>query len=544
MLEDKIINEICAVIRSLFSFELGEREAQISKSDDKAHGDYSTSLSFKIAKQLGRNPKEIAEEIARELDKTGRFEKVEALSGFVNLFIKKEEYFDELNNILAQKEHFGDLELFKNERILVEFISANPTGPLTLANGRGGFAGDVLANLLAKAGAEVEREYYVNDGGNQVKILGNSVLYLHEPGSLEEEIYKGGYIEDWAEKHEDLLEEYKARPYELGLIISKDILAKMIKPSVSKMGIKYDNFFSEKEMIERGEVEEAISKLREYNHTKEEDEALWFKTTEFGDDKDRVLVKADGEKTYFANDVAYHYDKLYKRGFDKLVNFWGADHHGYVGRMQAAISAMGCPGKLDIVIMQLVRLLQKGQEVRMSKRKGTYITMDDLLELIGGDEKEASDVARFFFLMYSFNTHMDFNLDLAKEHSEKNPVFYVKYAHARLSGILRNSEALSLPKANLGLLAAPEEKDLIKELISLPSLVESIVTKEDYPVHQLTYYSREIASKFHAFYDKCRVIDEGNLELTAARIELVKATQIVLGIVLRDLLGVDAPERM
>lgn len=543
MLEDKIIDQIKKAINDLFGLDLEFNEIQVARSNDKSHGDYSTNLCFKIANKIGKSPAETAEIVSAELGKSSDFEKVEPLNGFINIFLKKDVYFDELSEILTQKEHFGDLEILKGQKILVEFISANPTGPLTLANGRGGFAGDVLANLLAKAGASVEREYYVNDGGNQVKILGDSVLFVGEPGEPKD-IYKGEYIEIWANENKKLIEGHKNKSFELGLFASKDILEKMIQPSVTKMGISFDRYFSEKEMIDRGEVEEAIAKLKEFNHTKEEDGALWFKTTEFGDDKDRVLVKADGEKTYFANDVAYHYDKLYKRDFDQLIDFWGADHHGYVGRMQAAISAMGCPGKLQIVIMQLVRLLQGGQEVRMSKRKGTYVTMDDLLELIGGNEREASDVARFFFLMYSFNTHMDFNLDLAKEHSEKNPVFYVKYAYARLSGILRNAEELSLPKANFDLLKSPEELDLIKELISLPSLIENIITKEDYPVHQLTYYSREIASKFHSFYDKCRVIDESDLELTSARIELVKATQIVLGITLRDLLGIDAPERM
>jgi arginyl-tRNA synthetase len=465
-----------------------------------------------------------------------------------------------LNKILTEKEHFGDVDTFKGQKILVEFISANPTGPLTLANGRGGFAGDVLANLFTKAGAKVEREYYVNDGGNQINVLNNSIYasitkgMVGNPSKEVQEMYLGQYIEDFASEIKAEAEKKYGgdKVYSGEIDWYKEIepykpvekILDSIKNSVNKMGINFDRYFSEKEMIDKGEVEEAIDKLKYFKHTKEDEGALWFKTTEFGDDKDRVLIKADGEKTYFANDVAYHFDKIYKRGFDLLIDFWGADHHGYIDRMQAAISAMGCPGKLQIVIMQMVRLIQGGKELKMSKRKGTYVTMDDLLELIGGTEKEASDVARFFFLMYSFNTHMDFNLDLAKEHSDKNPIFYVKYAYARLSGILRNAEKLSLPKPNLELLKTPEELDLIKELISLPSLVENILTKDDYPVHQLTYYSREIASKFHAFYDKFRVIDEDDLELTVARIQLVVATKIVLGIALTDLLGVEAPERM
>jgi arginyl-tRNA synthetase len=318
----------------------------------------------------------------------------------------------------------------------------------------------------------------------------------------------------------------------------------MIKPAVEKMDIKFDQWFSEKTLIDSGEVEEALNKFKENGLTKEEDGALWFKTTEFGDDKDRVLVKSDGEKTYFANDTAYHWDKFAKRKFDKVVNFWGADHQGYVSRLQAAVTAMGFGGKLDIVIMQLVRLIKDNKEFKMSKRKGTYVTMDDLLELIGGSTKEASDVARFFFLMRSFSTHMDFDLDLASEHSEKNPVFYVKYAFARLSGILNNAKKLKLPEADLARLVEPEEIELIDQLSQLQSVVASILMFDEYPVHYLPFYAIETARKFHTFYDKCRVIDEDNLELTAARLKLVEAARIVLKIVMEDLIGIEAPERM
>jgi len=294
-------------------------------------------------------------------------------------------------------------------------------------------------------------------------------------------------------------------------------------------------------MIENGEVKEAIEKLKKYTYEKEG--ALWMRTTKFGDDKDRVLIKSDGENTYFANDVAYHFNKLYKRGFNKIIDIWGADHHGYIGRMKAAVEAMDCPNSLDIIIVQMVRLIKDGKEVRMSKRKGTYATIDELIDLIGTG-REASDVARFFFLSRAFNTHMDFDLDLAKDQSEKNPVYYVKYAYARLSGILRNAKELKLPKADLSKLSNPKEIELIKTLKKLENLPEKIINSKDYPVHELTFYAREIANKFHAFYDKCRVIDEKNLELTSARIKLVEATKIVLSIVMKDLIGIDTPEKM
>jgi len=545
MITDKIIENILYSLQQVYCITLTSEEVEISKSDSVDHGDFATSIAFKLSKELKKNPKEIAEKLAENLEANGGFKKVVAVNGYINLFLDHEYFQGIVKNILDKKERFADLELLTGQKIQVEFISANPTGPLTLANGRGGFGGDVLANVLAKAGATVEREYYVNDGGNQVTMLGKSILVAAGLMKTDEEVYQGDYIQNWAVANKAKVSDLEDKPFELGQLAAKDILERLIKPSVKKMGIHFDNWFSEKEMIDRGEVDDAIEKLKKFGHTKEEDSALWMKTTDFGDDKDRVLVKSDGEKTYFANDIAYHFDKFYIRHFTKVINFWGADHHGYVGRMMAAVSqSVGDIGTLKIVIMQLVRLIKGGEEFKMSKRKGTYATMDDLLELIGGKGRDASDVARFFFLMRSFNTHMDFDLDLAAERSEKNPVFYVKYAYARLSGIIRNAEEVKLPKANLSILTDVHEIELIDQLSQLEQVIMSIVTFDDYPVHYLTYYAIETARKFHVFYDKCRVIDEDNLELTAARLELVQATKIVLGIVMRDLVGIEAPEKM
>jgi arginyl-tRNA synthetase len=541
---DKIKDSILYSLQQVFGLTLRSDELDVSKSDNREHGDFAVNVAFRVAKQLSTTPTEIADKLAENLTKSGNYEKVEAVNGYINLFLNQKYYPDLIAQILNQKEHYADLDMLKGQKIQVEFISANPTGPLTLANGRGGFSGDVLANVLAKAGATVRREYYVNDGGNQVTILGKSIVVAAGLLKTNDEVYRGEYIEDWAKGHKADVKKLQSEPFKLGQIAAENILEKLIKPSVVKMGIEFDNWFSEWGMIQRGEVDEAIENLKEMGHTKIDDGALWMKTTEFGDDKDRVLVKTDGEKTYFANDVAYHYDKFYKRKFDKVINFWGADHHGYIARLQAAVAAMGQPGTLKVVIMQLVRLVKDGKEFKMSKRNGTYITMDDLLELIGGSARDASDVARFFFLMRSASTHMDFDLDLATERSEKNPVFYVKYAYARLSGILRNAEKLTLPKANLSLLTDVHEIDLIDQLSQLEQVIMSIITFDDYPVHYLTYYAIETAKKFHVFYDKCRVIDDENPDLTSARLELVKATKIVLSIVMRDLIGIDAPEKM
>ncbi|MEI6266965.1 MAG: arginine--tRNA ligase [bacterium] len=542
MIEEKIQSEVEVAVQSVYpTSKFLMKDIEVTRSLGKGHGDFSTNIAFKLAGELKKSPKEIACSLVGAFS-DNVFEKVEAVNGFINFYLKKEHYFQVLEQILSKSEHYADLDIFKGKKIQVEFISANPTGPLTLANGRGGYGGDVLANVFSKVGAMVEREYYINDGGNQVRILGDSMLIAAGLLKKEDDYYRGPYIDEWVSANPELIQKYKNDNFALGSYAANDVLNNLIKPSVKKMGITYDNWFSEKELISRGEVDEALGKFKEQGITKTQDGALWFMTTKFGDDKDRVIVKADGEKTYFANDAAYHWDKFYKRKFDKVINLWGADHHGYIGRMQAAVTAMGFPGQLTVLIMQIVRLVKDGQEFKMSKRKGTFVTMDDLHELIGSTD--ASDVTRFFFLSRAFSTQMDFDLDMAKERSDKNPVFYVKYAYARLSSILRKSTEINTPKANIELLVEPEEIELIDQMSQLPQVLASIVMFDEYPVHYLTFYAIDLAKKFHSFYDKCKVIDEENLEMTAARLELVKATKIVLGIVMRDLIGIDTPEKM
>lgn len=542
MIETELKTKIRKAIEKLYpKTGVNDLDIEISKPKNQEGVDYSCNIAFKLARQLKDSPQKIAKTIVS----SGFLKKelvVSELNGYINFSLDLDFFYSSLEDILKHKENFADGKK-KKDKVQIEFISANPTGPLTLANGRGGFSGDALANVFKKRGYEVEREYYVNDGGNQVKILGDSILVAVGLLKKEEDFYRGEYIEEWVSENKDLIQKLQNDSFKLGQLAAKDLIKDKIKPSVEKMNIKFDNWFSEKEMIDRGEVDEAIEKLKKYKLTEEKDGALWMKTTKFGDDKDRVLIKADGEKTYFANDVAYHFDKLYKRNFTKIIDIWGADHHGYIGRMKAAVEAMGCPGALEVIITQMVRLIKDGKEFKMSKRKGTFVTMDELIDMIGGD-RNASDVVRFFFLSRSFNTHMDFDIDLAKDTSEKNPVYYVKYAYARICGILRNSEKIKLSEANLSLLKSKEEINLIKEIVKLPETIEKIINSKDYPVHELTFYSREIASKFHSFYDKCRVIDDENLKLTAARLKLVEATKVVLSIVTQDLIGIDAPEKM
>lgn len=521
-------------------------EILIEKTQDSKFGDFSTNVALKIAKTIEKPPMEVAKIIASEAENINAesgnmFEKIEAAApGFVNFFISSEHLIKKIAIILKEKERFGELDIGQNQKIQVEFISANPTGPLTLGNGRGGFYGDTLANLLEKSGYKVEREFFINDAGYQVEVLGHSIL------GDEKVQYKGEYIEQLREKFKNSLNKSAK---EIGYEAAAYIMKIMIKPTIEqRMKIKFNNYFSEKEFRESGAVEKILEFLKEKGVTYEKEGALWFRSSDFGDEKDRVLITSDkiersGEPTYILPDIAYHYNKFIERKFDKVIDIWAADHHGYVARLQAAKKALEIPGELKILISQMVRLFKDGQEVRMSKRAGTYVTIDELLEEI------PLDVARFFFLMYSPDTHMDFNLDLAKEQSEKNPVYYVQYAYARISSILRKSDPN--PSAdgrihpndpnNLKLLNHPAELALIKQLVRLPEIVEDTVN--DYQVQRLPQFALELVRSFHKFYEECRVIDEKNPDLTLGRLALVEATRIVLKNTL-DLMGISAPEKM
>ena len=433
-----------------------------------------------------------------------------------------------MGEILKEKDKFGVLNIGKSKKINVEFISANPTGPLTLGNGRGGFCGDVLANVLKKAGHEITREYYINNVGEQVRKLGHSVI------GDSEAVYSGKYIEDLRKKIGG------KEPEEVGEKAVKIILKEMIKPSIEKMGIKFDIWFSEKSLYKDKKVEEILDCLENKKLTYEKEGALWFKSTKFGDDKDRVLKKADGERTYFASDIAYLKNK-FERGFDSLIFFLGADHYGYIDRIKAAAEVIGYKKKqVNVIIMQMVRLFEKGKQVRMSKRAGVYVTLDELIDEVG------LDVARFFFLTRNSNSHLNFDLDLAKERSEKNPVYYVQYAHARICSILRKNpkSKIQMPNQiqnpNAKLLIHPSELNLIKQLIRFPEIIED--TAKDYQVQRIPQYAISLTTAFHQFYENCRVISE-NKELTQVRSSLILATKTVLKNTL-DLMGISSPEKM
>jgi len=468
----------------------------VEEPREKTHGDYATNVAMMIVKEAKKNPMQIAEMIKAKI-KSNIIDKIGiAKPGFINFFISKEYLQKQAGEILKKKERFGNLKIGKGKKINVEFISANPTGPLTLGNGRGGFCGDILSNVLEKAGYNVCREYYIDDRGKQIE-------------DLKKGFYKG-------EKR-------------TALQIQKENQEFITR----KLKIKFDNWFSEKSLYKNKEVDKVLAYLRKKELTYKKEGALWFKSTKFGDDKDRVLIKKDGDYTYLASDVAYLRNKFNRR-FDKLIYFWGADHHGYIKRIEAAAEALGYKKEqMDFIIMQMVRLLEKGKQVKMSKRAGVYVTLEELINEVG------LDVARFFFLIRSSGTHLNFNLSLAKEKSQKNPVYYVQYAHARICSILQKAKIRPDIKS-LNELKEESELDLIKQLIRFEEIIED--TSKDYQVQRIPQYAIDLAESFHRFYKNCRVLTDDK-KLSQARLSLILATQTVLKNTL-DLMGISSPEKM
>lgn len=496
MLRDELKKEISRVAGADIEIKLVEPERS-------ENGDYSTNLAFLLAKKKGKSPNDIAEEVAHKLRsaKSDLIDRADSVGGFVNVWVKDEALIKKLSKKLKFDK--------QNKKINVEFVSANPTGPLTMANGRGGFYGDALANVLMKVGYDVTREYYINDAGNQIRLLGESIEAAEGKMEEKKEHYKGDYIKKFIGKDiEDVVK----------------ILREEIEKSLEKAGIKFDIWFSEKELREKKEPEEVLKFLEGKKLVEKKEGAIWL--------GDAVLVKSDAEFTYFLVDLAYHFNKFFDRKFDLAIDVWGADHHGYVERMKKGIEALGVdPERLKIIIMQLVRLVSGGNEVRMSKRAGKFVTIDDLLEQVG------ADVARWFFLERSPNTHMDFDLDLAKEKSEKNPVYYVQYAHTRMHGILVKSQ-ITNPKSKIIEFKNPAERNLALKILRFPELLEDI--SKDYQVHRLTTYAYELAQAFSAFYCDVKVIGSAR---EAELLYLVSKTKETLGDVLK-LLGISQPEKM
>jgi arginyl-tRNA synthetase len=456
-------------------------------------------------------------------------------AGFINFYLSEKYFYAQLEDIISVGENFGRLDYGKKIKVLIEFVSANPTGPLSVAHARQAAVGDVLANILKFLGYKVKREYYLNDEGNQIDILGESIkLRLKElagekiefPGNY----YQGEYIYEIAKKftvhssQSKVLADYGVK-----------YILKIIKKELDDFGVKFDYWYSQKKLRQSGKIKKGLDFLKQKGFLFEQDGALWFKSTQFGDDKDRVVVKSDGSYTYLAPDIAYHQDK-FKRGFSWLINLWGPDHHGYISRLKAAVKALGKdPGSVSIIIVQLASVFRAGVQIQMSTRRGQYITLREVLDEVG------ADAARFFFLMRRTSSHLDFDLEVAKKQTPENPVYYVQYAHARICSILRNSrKKIKLKGADLNLLKEKEELELIKKLWQFSYVLDICLKTQD--PYLLTVYLQEVAESFHRFYDRHRVLGESE-PLTKARLLLIEATRIVLANSL-GLLRISRPQRM
>jgi len=560
-----------------------EPNIQITRTKDKSHGDFACNIALMLAKPAGINPRELAQQLVAALPENNAVTKVDiAGPGFINFFISQDSALSVIDDILTQKDTYGLSNIGAGRKVQVEFVSANPTGPLHVGHGRGAAYGATVADLLEAVGFNVHREYYVNDDGRQMDILATSV-WLRYLQVCDVDVpfpsngYQGDYVIDIAkdllaqhdrnlahpvaavmdnipadepnggdkEEHIDALimrcktllgDDSYLQVFDLGL----NTILNDIREDLEEFGVKYDEWHSERTLSHRGLIKQAIDRLKIANYIYEKNGALWFKSTEFGDEKDRVVVRDNGQTTYFASDIAYHMDKL-ERGFDRVIDVWGSDHHGYVPRVKAALKALGDDAdKLDVLLVQFAVLYRGGEKVQMSTRSGSFVTLRELREEVG------SDAARFFYVMRKCEQHMDFDLDLAKSQTKDNPIFYIQYAHARICSVFRQLAEKNLQhdvengKQNLNSLIENHESSLLNQLAKYPEVVEKSALSEE--PHQLAHYLRELATDLHKYYDSHKVIIEDS-SLRNARLNLLIATQHVLKNGLK-LLGVSAPETM
>ncbi|MBI2623182.1 MAG: arginine--tRNA ligase [Candidatus Liptonbacteria bacterium] len=511
--------------------------AAVTVPDEEFHGHYATNAAFVLAKERKQSPAEAARELAEQIQKNapkGFFEKVEATPrGFVNFWLSPTAFQEELGRIIKEGERYGSSDELRDRKIQLEFISANPTGPLTLANGRGGFFGDALANVLVHCGAKVEREHYVNDAGNQILILGKSVLAAAGKISDEEKFYKGEYVKEWAAAHAKEIRD-AAVPLELGKRAAADLLKEIRRAIEEKAQIHFDRWTSEdKDIHEKGLVEKTLALFKEKGLVYKAEGAVWLKTTQFGDDKDRVLITSDKYPTYFLADAG-HFLETKERGFSDKILILGPDHYGYVKRISVAAELVGI-GAFEAIVTQAIRLVENGVEVKMSKRKGKFVMFEELIDEVG------ADAARFFFLQVSPEAHMDFDMSLAKERSAKNPVYYAQYAYVRSRKILERANSESqIAKSALNRLTGENELRLIRALVRFPEMVAQAAAT--HRVHHLAQYAVSLAREFHGFYEKEKVVGVEK-ELEEARVLLVRGVVVVLENLL-TILGVSRPDKM
>ena len=532
-------------------------EIEVDIPKRKEFGDFSINTAMVLAKKMGRNPRQVAELIIENLpgEKDRLFRKVEiAGAGFINFFVREDAIVNKLEEITKQAGKFGTSDIGKGLSVLVEFVSANPTGYLHMGHARNAVVGDTISNILSASGYKVTREFYINDAGRQMELLGESVFarYLElfgQAAEIPEDGYKGDYVIEIAKEIKEsegdsLLNKQRDESLSFAREFARKKLLGYIKDDLEDIGISFDVWYSEKEHIHGyGEHVSAPEKLGEIKKRlteagalEEKDGALWFAATRYGDTQDWVLVKSDGSPTYFLADIAYHADK-FERGFKSLINIWGADHHGHVSRLKAALRALGYDdSKFNVVLIQFVRLMRHGEEVSMSKRAGSYVTMRDVVNEVG------ADVMRFFLLMRGSESHLDFDLDLAVKESNENPVYYIQYAYARIKSLFRKAdeENVTESSSSLGMLSQAEEIDLVKKLLLYPEAVGD--SADSLAPHKIAYYLQEVAADFHAYYNKFRIVDEDRA-LSGARLYLVRCVQTVLSNGL-SLLGISAPERM
>ena len=555
-------------------------KVRLDHTKDKSHGDYATNIALMLAKQAKTSPLELAKIIVNQLEDASFIKKTEiAGPGFINFFLSDASSTSIVSEIIELGEMYGKSEIGKGQSILLEYVSANPTGPLHVGHGRGAAYGATVSNLLRNIGFKVDNEYYVNDAGRQMDILTVSIFlrYLSLCGEqirFPDNGYQGQYINDIADsivvesgesfkQSADIVFENICKDGIEGgdkeshidelIVRAKDLLGDNfqtifqvgiesilggIKDDLADFGVRFEKWFSEQSLIDSGLSESCIIRLKDSGHIYKKDGALWFKTTNYGDEKDRVVVRDNGNHTYFASDIAYHLEKL-ERGYDKIINVWGADHHGYIPRVKASIGALGHkPDKLEILLVQFANLYRGGQKVQMSTRSGSFVTLEDLRKEVG------NDAARFFYILRKSEQHMDFDLDLAKSKTNENPVFYIQYAHARICSVFRQANEKgfesNLEEANLSLLTEEVEKNILRELSRYKSVIESAAIQ--YEPHQLAYYLRDLATQFHSYYNACTFILEDQ-DLTQARLSLIHAAKQILRNGL-SILGVGAPESM
>ncbi len=523
-------------------------DIQIERPQDPAHGDFASGIALRLARSVRMNPLQLAHIIVKRLQPIDAVESVSvAAPGFINFTLRRAWLAGLVNQILSEPERYGCLTLGEGASVQIEFVSANPTGPLHVGHGRGAVLGSTLANVLSAAGYDVSREYYLNDMGNQIRTFARSLYaryrqVLGDEAEMPADGYMGDYMVDLARS---IVAEHGASFREMedeqGVAAIGDIgtslLTERIKADLRTLNVEFDHWFSEKSMHANGEYARVMSLLRDSGYVTERDNAVWFESSVLGEDKDNVLVRSDGSPTYFASDVAYHYDKFVTREFDRVIDIWGADHQGHIPRMKAVVKAFGVdPERLTVLTCQLVTL-RRGQEiVRASKRSGDVVGLQELVEEVG------SDACRYNFLSRSADSQMDFDIELAKRQSAENPVYYVQYAHARIASILKGAaeRGVIAEIPDLSLLQDEAEFDLLRVLSRLPEVIEDVARSLE--PHHLVYYAQEMATAFHVFYKQCRVLSD-DPALTQARLSLVKATKAVLARTL-GLMGMSSPDQM